>query len=521
MGVMVIEPGERHVVVDDGAALWTTVSGRGPVVVACHGGPGLWDYLGDLADLLEDSRTVIRYDQRGCGRSGGAEGPFTLERAIADLDQLRTALGVEAWAVLGHSWGAELALRYAIAHPERTTAAVYLGGVGAGEGWRGAHQATSAARLGEDLARWRHLSTKSRTIAEEREWCLLSWRPDFAPGPEAEEHARALWATRPAGASINAAANRGLWAEQLDQPLLVSAAGLQVPVTMIHGDQDPRPAWANDDLHAALPHAHRAIVAGAGHAPWVERPDEVQRLVLTALRAPPPHQLEASPGPLVPHPEVEVSDERGRTGPGQAGRDLTRNPDVVVREEEVVSESWHVLRRTTFDIRRRDGTWTTRTRDIYDTGDAATILLHDAARASVLLVRQFRLPAYAGGHRDGMLIETAAGALDGQDPTAAIRREAAEELGVHVGQLTHVFDAYMSPGSTTQRLHFYAAPYTPAERTGPGGGIGEEGEDIEALEVAFTDALAMVRDGRITDAKTIMLLQWAALEGPFSPDHQR
>ena len=145
------------------------------------------------------------------------------------------------------------------------------------------------------------------------------------------------------------------------------------------------------------------------------------------------------------------------------------------------------------------------------------MLLHDVERAVVLLTRQFRLPAYAGGHGDGMLVESAGGALDGQDPAVAIAREAHEELGVDVGQVTPVFTAYMSPGSTTQRLHFFAAPYTPASRTSAGGGLAAEGEDIEAVEIAFSDALAMVREGRIVDAKTIMLLQWAALEGPFAP----
>ena len=127
-----IETGTGTVMVDDGTALWTTVGGHGQPVVLCHGGPGLWDYLEDLADLLAGERTAVRYDQRGCGRSGGLDGPFTLERAVADLDQLRSTLGVERWAVLGHSWGADLALRYAVAHPERATAVVYVGGVGAG-----------------------------------------------------------------------------------------------------------------------------------------------------------------------------------------------------------------------------------------------------------------------------------------------------------------------------------------------------------------------------------------------------
>jgi nudix-type nucleoside diphosphatase (YffH/AdpP family) len=112
-----------------------------------------------------------------------------------------------------------------------------------------------------------------------------------------------------------------------------------------------------------------------------------------------------------------------------------------------------------------------------------------------------------------MLIEAAAGLLDDDDPETAIRREASEELGVDVGTLRHVFDAYMSPGSVTERLHFYVAPYTPADQTGPGGGVAAEGEDIETIEIAFSDALAMIDDGRIVDGKSIMLLQWAALNG--------
>jgi nudix-type nucleoside diphosphatase (YffH/AdpP family) len=184
---------------------------------------------------------------------------------------------------------------------------------------------------------------------------------------------------------------------------------------------------------------------------------------------------------------------------------------------ELTSRGWHVLRRTTFDYRRRDGRWVTQQRETYDRGNGAVVLPYDTGRRRVLLVRQFRYPAYVNGHPDGMLVEAAAGLLDGDAPPAAIRREAAEELGVTLGPLTHVLDAYMSPGSVTERLHFYAGPYTPADRTGAGGGLAEEGEDIEVLELPFAEALAMVRDGRIADAKTVMLLQWAALEGPFAP----
>ncbi|MFF9243317.1 NUDIX domain-containing protein [Streptomyces sp. NPDC014801] len=215
-------------------------------------------------------------------------------------------------------------------------------------------------------------------------------------------------------------------------------------------------------------------------------------------------------------PGIDTPDHRGRTGLDQAGRDLDRNPDVRVREVELTSQGWHVLRRTTFDYRRRDGRWETQQRETYDRGNGAVVLPYDTARGCVLLTRQFRYPAYVNDHPDGMLIEAAAGLLDEDDPPTAIRRESAEELGVTLGPLSHVLDAYMSPGSVTERLHFFAAPYTPADRTGTGGGLEEDGEDIEVLELPFTQALAMTRDGRITDGKTILLLQWAALDGPFA-----
>jgi nudix-type nucleoside diphosphatase (YffH/AdpP family) len=213
---------------------------------------------------------------------------------------------------------------------------------------------------------------------------------------------------------------------------------------------------------------------------------------------------------------VDVPDHRGRTGLDQAGRDLDRNPAVVVRNVELTSDGgWHVLRRTTYDYRRRDGRWVTEQRETYDRGNGATILLYDPDRCTVLLTRQFRFPAYVNDHADGMLIEAAAGLLDGDDPETAIRREAAEELGVSVGPVQHVFDAYMSPGSVTERLHCYAAPFRPGDRTGAGGGMPADGEDIEVLELPFGTARAMAADGRIADGKTIMLLQWAALDGPF------
>jgi nudix-type nucleoside diphosphatase (YffH/AdpP family) len=150
-------------------------------------------------------------------------------------------------------------------------------------------------------------------------------------------------------------------------------------------------------------------------------------------------------------PGIDVPDHRGRTGLDQVGRDLTGNPDVTVRDVELLASGWHVLRRTTLDRRRPDGTVSTEQRETYDRGNGATLLLYDVGRRTVLLTRQFRYPAYVSGHPDGMLVEAAAGLLDDDAADVAVRREAEEELGVSVGELEHVFDVWMSPGSVTER----------------------------------------------------------------------
>ncbi|WP_285114707.1 NUDIX domain-containing protein [Leifsonia sp. fls2-241-R2A-40a] len=209
-------------------------------------------------------------------------------------------------------------------------------------------------------------------------------------------------------------------------------------------------------------------------------------------------------------PGHDLPDSRGRTGLHRAGRGLDGNPDVRVLDVEVTSDGWHVLRRTTYDYRGRTGEWTTQARETYDRGNGATVLLYDPDGRTLLLTRQFRFPAYVNGHPDGLLVESAAGLLDGDSPEEAIRREAAEELGVRIGELEHLFDLYMSPGSVTERVHFYAAPYTPADVVG-GGGVEAEGEEIEPVVVPYDQALAMVADGRIADGKTVILVQWAAL----------
>src|SRR5690242_2976805 len=215
--------------------------------------------------------------------------------------------------------------------------------------------------------------------------------------------------------------------------------------------------------------------------------------------------MTASPAP---RPGVDSPDSRGRVELDRRGRDLQRNPDVRIRDVEVTSDGWHVLRRTTFDFRGRDGSWTTQARETYDRGNGATILLYDPDARTILLSRQFRFPAYVNEHPDGLLIETAGGLLDDDSAEDAIRREASEELGVGIGDLQHLFDLYMSPGSVTERVHFFAAPYT-ADAVQGGGGLEEEGEEIEPVTIGYDDALAMIADGRIVDGKTVILLQWA------------
>ena len=212
---------------------------------------------------------------------------------------------------------------------------------------------------------------------------------------------------------------------------------------------------------------------------------------------------------------IDEPDDRGRTGLHLTGLDLDRNPDVVVKHVDVLANDWYVLRATTYDILKSDGQWHTERRETYDRGNGATILLYDPDRRTILLTRQFRFPAYVNGHPDGMLLEAAAGLLDEDDPESAIRREAVEETGVEIGEVEHVFDVYMSPGSVTEKLHFYAAPYQADEQRGTNHGIAEEGEDIEVVELGIDEAVAAI-GGDIADAKTIMLLQWALLSGPFA-----
>jgi proline iminopeptidase len=272
----------RMVEVDDGVRLrtWTTgTATRLPPVVLLHGGPGLWDYLAPVARMLEPLTTVHRFDQRGCGGSDGSP-ELTIARYVADIEALRRHWAHDGWVVVGHSFGATLALAYAVAHPGRTLGMVYLSGVGVGD-WRSAYHTERMLRMtAHQRRRLAELEGRSdRSPAEEAEFRALSWFTDFADPEEGWP-----WALADArvGLPINVAANRSLMAESdrwSDTDLLAHARQLTMPCWFIHGEKDPRPSRTVADLARAIPASHMHVIAGAGHQPWRERPRDLQRLL--------------------------------------------------------------------------------------------------------------------------------------------------------------------------------------------------------------------------------------------------
>lgn len=190
--------------------------------------------------------------------------------------------------------------------------------------------------------------------------------------------------------------------------------------------------------------------------------------------------------------------------------------NVRILKQHLLSDNWYVLKKIDFELQRRDGSWQPQTREVYDRGNGATIGLYNRDRRTVILTRQFRIPAFVNEHH-GYLIEAAAGLLDNASPEERIRAEAEEETGYRVRSVRKIFDAFMSPGSVTERVHFFVGEYQPEDRINDGGGLAEEGEDIEVLELPFAEALAMVDDGRIMDGKTIILLQYLKKLIPIAP----
>lgn len=187
-----------------------------------------------------------------------------------------------------------------------------------------------------------------------------------------------------------------------------------------------------------------------------------------------------------------------------------------ILKTEILSDNWYTLKKITFELKQKDGTVLQQQREAYDRGNGAAILLYNKAHQTVILTRQFRMPTYINGNENGLLIECCAGLLDKDNAEDCIKRETEEETGYRVSAVQKVFEAYMSPGSVTEILHFFVAAYDKEMKVHEGGGIAEEQEHIEVLELPFTEALGMISSGLIKDGKTIMLLQHAAIHGLFS-----
>jgi len=184
--------------------------------------------------------------------------------------------------------------------------------------------------------------------------------------------------------------------------------------------------------------------------------------------------------------------------------------NIKILNTEILSNNWYTLKKVTYEILQK-GEVLVQNREAYDRGNGATILLYNKEKQSVILTRQFRMPTFINGNASGYLIEACAGLLDTDNAEDCIRRETEEETGFKITHVEKIFEAYMSPGSVTEILYFFVAEYTKEMKVTEGGGLEEESENIEVLELPFTEALGMIKTGEIMDAKTIMLLQYAAL----------
>lgn len=271
--------------VPDGS-LWTIRQGNGPALVCCHGGPGLWDYLAPVAEMVDDLMTVYRYDQRACGRSTGGP-PYDVATAVADLDALRDHWNLPQWIVLGHSWGAQLSLAYCLAHPSRVRALIYLCGTGIDASWHEEYRRNRDALLTPsehhqlaDLHAQLSVVQGAEFDAVERAYCELSWSTDLADRSRARELARQLFVD---GLHVNFRVNRVLWKDArhfIEQPIMVEqVASLRIPTLIIHGARDPRPARVARHLAQCMPSASYMELPDVGHLPWIERPDLLRDLL--------------------------------------------------------------------------------------------------------------------------------------------------------------------------------------------------------------------------------------------------
>lgn len=188
-----------------------------------------------------------------------------------------------------------------------------------------------------------------------------------------------------------------------------------------------------------------------------------------------------------------------------------KNPAIKIQKTELLSDNWYVLNKVTFDFQKKDNSWITQKREVYDRGNGAAILLYNTEQKTVILTRQFRLPTYLNGNASGMSIEVCAGLLDQDQPEQCIIRETEEETGYRLSNVTKIMESYMSPGAVTEILYLFTGAYNASMKVSEGGGVAHEEENIEVLEIPFAQAYAMIATGEIKDAKTIMLLQYAKI----------
>ncbi len=186
-----------------------------------------------------------------------------------------------------------------------------------------------------------------------------------------------------------------------------------------------------------------------------------------------------------------------------------------ILDKKILSDNWYKLFKYTFRYQKRNGTVEIQKREVYDRGNGAAILLYNLEKKTIILTRQFRLPTYLNQNKDGMMTEVCAGILDEKDPEQCVIRETKEETGYEIKSAQKIFEAYMSPGAVTEIIHFFIAEYKPHMKTGKGGGLEKETEDIEVLELEFNKAYNMIEKGEIKDAKTILLLQHAKISKLF------
>ncbi|MFE3869114.1 GDP-mannose pyrophosphatase NudK [Flavobacterium sp. LS2P90] len=188
------------------------------------------------------------------------------------------------------------------------------------------------------------------------------------------------------------------------------------------------------------------------------------------------------------------------------------NPKIKIQKTELLSDNWYVLNKVTFDYQKKDESWITQKREVYDRGNGAAILLYNTKQKTVILTRQFRLPTYLNGNENGMMIEVCAGLLDEDNPEQCIIRETEEETGYRLTKVTKIMQTYMSPGAVTEILYLFVGEYDESMKVNDGGGVADEEENIDVLEMSYDEAYAMIESGQITDAKTIMLLQYAKIK---------